>query len=270
MSNGNEQGDNCGDLNVGIGDNNSMNLICDEQTQNITNGEATELLQGDIDGSIHKDCFEGEVGRSEEVVNNQEITSVVRSEVHGENKNNKMKLSGDELVLSEEAENNQEMKELVKSENCGDNKNTNIEPSGELLRGLPEVVRSKEYGDRINNKLQLSCDLRVEKQKKLASNQQQKIEKFFQKIPMGPKPLQRLNVDEVGDDTKVISKSVVRMFDCVVRRKYCTTHEKPADRITSSRECWTRNKKSGLYSYVRRKVTGWRCEGGTALDISTK
>ena len=44
MSNGNEQGDDCGDLDVGIGDNNSMNLICDEQTQNITNGEATELV----------------------------------------------------------------------------------------------------------------------------------------------------------------------------------------------------------------------------------
>ena len=97
---------------------------------------------------------------------------------------------------------------------------------------------------------------------------------FFQKMPTGSRPSQKPSTNgstKKDGDNGVMStkKSVVRLFDCVVRKQYCTTHEKPAVRIVSSRTCWTRNRKTGLYSFVQRKVTGWRCEGGTALEIST-
>ena len=103
------------------------------------------------------------------------------------------------------------------------------------------------------------------------------MEKFFQKLPFGSRPSQEPSTStststrKNGDNEVMSNKnSVVRVYDCVVRKKYCTTHEKPAEKIVSSRKCWTRNRKTGLYSYVQRKVTGWRCEGGVVLDISTK
>ena len=49
--------------------------------------------------------------------------------------------------------------------------------------------------------------------------------------------------------------------DCVVRRKFCTKHNKPAMKETKSIKAWTRNK-NGLYGWKTRKVSRWKCGSG--------
>ena len=118
-------------------------------------------------------------------------------------------------------------------------------------------------------------EVRGDKPKTVVNMSQQNMERYFQKVPVESRtPSQQPSTDrsmKKDGDYEVMSsmKDVVKVFDCVVKKQYCTTHKKPAVRTVSSKKCWTRYKKTGIYRFVQRKVTSWRCEGGSALEIST-
>ena len=46
--------------------------------------------------------------------------------------------------------------------------------------------------------------------------------------------------------------------DCVVRKKICVVHNRPAVKETKNIRAWTRLK-DGLYGYRTRKISRWKC-----------
>ena len=47
---------------------------------------------------------------------------------------------------------------------------------------------------------------------------------------------------------------------CSVRRGWCREHNALAKKITSIKKVWTKNKKTGLFSYCSRRMSVWRCD----------
>ena len=73
-------------------------------------------------------------------------------------------------------------------------------------------------------------------------------------------------------DGNLVGKKVpfsTKKYNCVVRKRWCETHEKPATKYTDSKRCWTRNAKTGLYGNKTRKVSSWRCDEGVALAFDS-
>ena len=75
------------------------------------------------------------------------------------------------------------------------------------------------------------------------------------------------NIDgNVGDKKIPFS---VKKYDCVVKKRWCETHKKPATKYTDSKRCWTRNAKTGLFGNKTRKVSSWRCGEGVVLPFDS-
>ena len=53
--------------------------------------------------------------------------------------------------------------------------------------------------------------------------------------------------------------------NCVVRNGHCQEHNRPARKITTRRSIWTKNVKTGIFGYRRKKVSVLRCDGTTVL-----
>ena len=55
---------------------------------------------------------------------------------------------------------------------------------------------------------------------------------------------------------------------CVIRDGYCQEHNLEARKVTTVRSVWTKNNKTGVFGYRRRKVSAMRCSGymGTLVD----
>ena len=56
--------------------------------------------------------------------------------------------------------------------------------------------------------------------------------------------------------------------NCVIRDGYCQEHNLEARKVTTVRSVWTRNNKTGVFGYRRRKVSTMRCNRhmGTLVD----
>ena len=49
--------------------------------------------------------------------------------------------------------------------------------------------------------------------------------------------------------------------DCLIRRGWCQEHGLKAVKSTTVSDVWTRNKKTGLYYYKKRRVSVLKCSG---------
>ena len=87
------------------------------------------------------------------------------------------------------------------------------------------------------------------------------VHEMIQEHEGGTSPLLRGDGDSMtlyDTATNVVSIREDR-GDCVVRRGWCQEHSRKARKITSQKQVWTRNKKTGLYSYRNRKLSVWSC-----------
>ena len=80
----------------------------------------------------------------------------------------------------------------------------------------------------------------------------------------------RNTVDEVGTDGLYEAASNIRQIreasgECVVVRKWCNKHNQEATRRSWNKKVWARNKKTGLYKYVTRKMSVLCC----AMNMGT-
>ena len=57
--------------------------------------------------------------------------------------------------------------------------------------------------------------------------------------------------------------------DCIVKKMWCTVHNQEARRYTSTKQVWTKIKKTGLYAYRARKVSVLRCDGHMGTYLGT-
>ena len=276
-----------------IGEESNGEKKCGERGESC--GESPSETNGDLDrngdkASANMNGDEGEIAQMKrgecvdeepicgELVQDRGEDKLISGEVTREADGDLYLDRNGEKVANNSLDNEGEMTQMKRKE-CGDDELICGEQAQDLSIASGEddqVCGDKdEKGEEHDEyKTKGSGEVRGDKPTVVVNKNQQRIEKFFQKMPTGSRPSQKPSTNgstKKDGDNGVMStkKSVVRLFDCVVRKQYCTTHEKPAVRIVSSRTCWTRNRKTGLYSFVQRKVTGWRCEGGTALEIST-
>ena len=57
---------------------------------------------------------------------------------------------------------------------------------------------------------------------------------------------------------------------CVVRDSHCQEHDRPARKITTWRSIWTKNVKTGIFGYRRKKVSVLHCDGTTRILVGTR
>ena len=69
------------------------------------------------------------------------------------------------------------------------------------------------------------------------------------------------NEDTLYDTANNVNLLRSMRGNCVVRDGMCQEHGDKARRVTQTKEVWTRNKRTGLYYYKRRKVSVVRCNG---------
>ena len=48
--------------------------------------------------------------------------------------------------------------------------------------------------------------------------------------------------------------------ECVVDKRVCTVHGRPARKKTEKKKVWTRNERSGLYQYRWKSISSWGCD----------
>ena len=57
--------------------------------------------------------------------------------------------------------------------------------------------------------------------------------------------------------------------ECVIKNNYCQEHDKPARKVTSVKNVWTRNVKTGIYGYRRKKMSVLRCSSTMGTLVGT-
>ena len=78
-----------------------------------------------------------------------------------------------------------------------------------------------------------------------------------------------------GDDRALYdtAANVVRLRedrgDCVVRSGWCQEHDRMARKVTTTKQVWTRSKKTGLYAYRSRKMSVLSCTSGMPTLVGT-
>ena len=68
------------------------------------------------------------------------------------------------------------------------------------------------------------------------------------------------NEDNLYDTAATIQMLHEDRGSCSVRRGWCREHNSLAKKITSKKKVWTKNKRTGLFSYCSRKMSVWRCD----------
>ena len=58
--------------------------------------------------------------------------------------------------------------------------------------------------------------------------------------------------------------------NCVVRDSHCQEHERPARQITTWRSICTKNVKTGILGFRRKKVSVLHCDGTTRILVGTR
>ena len=94
---------------------------------------------------------------------------------------------------------------------------------------------------------------------------------------MEPRNMKSVSTKDVvmnNEDSLYDTAATVRMLredrgTCKVRRGWCVEHEALAKKITSKKQVWTQNKKTGLYRYCSRKMSVWRCDGNMGILLGT-
>ena len=80
------------------------------------------------------------------------------------------------------------------------------------------------------------------------------------------------NVENVGNLYDTASNvSMLRELrgKCVVRDGYCQEHDLEARKVTTVRSVWTKNSKTGVFGYRRRKVSILRCSRHMGILVDT-
>ena len=68
------------------------------------------------------------------------------------------------------------------------------------------------------------------------------------------------NEDNLYDTAATVQILREDRGSCSVRRGWCREHNSLAKKITSTKKVWTKNKRTGLFSYCSRKMSVWRCD----------
>ena len=110
---------------------------------------------------------------------------------------------------------------------------------------------------------------------KKPSKTQLSMTKFVKKVDRGdtrdrleetqPQPV----VENLYDTTNNVIMLRDMRGDCVVRNMYCQEHDRPARKVTSVKSIWTKNVKTGMFGYRRKKLSVLRCDGTMGTLVRT-
>ena len=79
----------------------------------------------------------------------------------------------------------------------------------------------------------------------------------------------RLVVENLYDTANNVNMLRDMRGDCVVRNNHCQEHDRPARKVTSVKSIWTKNVKTGIFGYRRKKLSVLRCNGTMGTLVRT-